>query len=323
MPENVAPKPTLDNFSSDEELLYTTVRIACSSETAHSTGTGFGFRFDLSEERATRMIVSNKHVVAGASTGTLVFTMANDRHEPLPKCTVAVTIRNFSDHWISHPLDVDLSVLPVEPILQYIEDTAGPVHFLHLTPEHIPSDQDRIQFRALEEVVMAGYPVGLYDEVFNFPILRRGSTSSHPGYPYNGRPEALYDIACFPGSSGSPIIKFIPNADGELLHGSRILLMGVAYAARVFNRKGEVVTTVLPTASEDYVKLQTFVNLAVAIDSRMLLVFQEFLSQATDDEWKNILSGFVDNLSFEYKYDREVLESSGFRPKNLNGSATP
>lgn len=64
----------------------------------------------------------------------------------------------------------------------------------------------------LEELVMVGYPIGLSDTRNNYPIFRKGYTSAHPAVDFNDDGIGLVDMACFPGSSGSPI--FILNEGG-------------------------------------------------------------------------------------------------------------
>jgi hypothetical protein len=44
----------------------------------------------------------------------------------------------------------------------------------------IPNQETLENLAALEDVVMVGYPSGLWDSVNNLPILRRGITASHP-----------------------------------------------------------------------------------------------------------------------------------------------
>ena len=55
-----------------------------------------------------------------------------------------------------------------------------------------------------------GYPNGLWDQKNNRPIARKGITATHPGINYNGKQEFLIDVACFPGSSGSPVLLYNP-----------------------------------------------------------------------------------------------------------------
>lgn len=52
---------------------------------------------------------------------------------------------------------------------------------------------------------MVGYPIGLADARNNYPIFRKGYTAAHPAVDFNEDGIGLVDMACFPGSSGSPI----------------------------------------------------------------------------------------------------------------------
>ena len=52
---------------------------------------------------------------------------------------------------------------------------------------------------------MVGNPNGLYDTTNNFSLFRTAKTTTHPAIDYNGKKKALLDIACLPGSSGSPV----------------------------------------------------------------------------------------------------------------------
>ena len=65
------------------------------------------------------------------------------------------------------------------------------------------------KLNAVEEIMMIGYPNGLWDAKNNLPIVRRGITGTPAFVDYNDKPEFVIDAACFPGSSGSPV--FIVN----------------------------------------------------------------------------------------------------------------
>lgn len=59
------------------------------------------------------------------------------------------------------------------------------------------------ELAALEDIVMIGYPTGIWDSKNNMPIIRKGVTATPPNQDYEGRAEFMIDAACFPGSSGS------------------------------------------------------------------------------------------------------------------------
>src|SRR5439155_8993915 len=73
-----------------------------------------------------------------------------------------------------------------------------------LGPRFIPDDLTA--FDAVEDIVMVGYPSGLWDSTNNYPLVRRGITASHPGIDFEGKPQIAIDMACFEGSSGSPVL---------------------------------------------------------------------------------------------------------------------
>jgi hypothetical protein len=78
---------------------------------------------------------------------------------------------------------------------------------------------------------MVGYPTGLWDDVHNSPLFRTGSTATHPAVDFQGRPEFVVDLACFPGSSGSPV--FAMRSHGypwEDAAGDPRRFLGVLYA---------------------------------------------------------------------------------------------
>lgn len=61
-----------------EQLLFTTVRIETISSD-ETTGVGTGFIFSLQRDSSTDLfLVTNKHVIAGASIGTLFFTVEHN-----------------------------------------------------------------------------------------------------------------------------------------------------------------------------------------------------------------------------------------------------
>src|SRR5687767_4257067 len=103
----------------------------------------------------------------------------------------------------------------------------------------------------LESITMVGYPNGLWDQANNLPIFRRGVLATDYKRDWNGRKEFLIDAACFPGSSGSPVMLFdvgsYHNRQGMHVGGSRIKLLGVLYAGPQHTVKGEVKIVHVPT----------------------------------------------------------------------------
>ena len=135
---------------------------------------------------------------------------------------------------------------------------------------------------ALEDVVMVGYPTGIWDRVNNMPIIRRGITATHPNLPYNGREEFMIDAACFPGSSGSPVVLF--NETGYIdrnlrryVPEPRVYLLGVLYAGPQFTATGEIKVVDVPTQKRPVAFSDIPINLGLVIKSRRILELEDIM----------------------------------------------
>lgn len=85
-------------------------------------------------------------------------------------------------------------------------------------------------FMLAQDIVMIGYPEGIYDDVNNKPVLRKGITSSPVKLDFKGKPHFLIDISCHHGSSGSPVFvvdKGVYIENNAILPGPRLLFLGV------------------------------------------------------------------------------------------------
>jgi S1-C subfamily serine protease len=57
-----------------------------------------------------------------------------------------------------------------------------------------------------DELMVIGYPLGFYDSLHNYPIVRTGAVASAYPIPFQGKPLFLVDARLAPGTSGSPVI---------------------------------------------------------------------------------------------------------------------
>lgn len=242
------------SLSPSEQLAHSTVRI----ETNHvdgstRTGTGFFFSFRGKESDQTiPAIVTNKHVIDGAPNGKIHLTLRNEENGPRLGEHIAVAIDQFSQGWVPHPDEnVDLCVLPINPLLARFDSMGCRFFFVSLDESLLPTQEELDDLTALEDILMIGYPNGIWDSTNNMPILRRGVTATHPKMDYDGRREFVVDAACFPGSSGSPIFLFNTGTwstrQGTIVGGSRIKLLGLLYAGPQHTASGEVRIVNVPT----------------------------------------------------------------------------
>lgn len=237
----------MPNLTLAEKLLYSTVKLTASKNGIPvSTGTGFFMSFVKRSDQFVPAIVTNKHVLQDADqiTATCHFADGNKPSGQFVACNMLVA----SDSYIEHPEpDVDLCAIPIGDILNQANDAGTPIFVQWLDKSIIPAENDWQYFDAMEEVTMIGCPNGISDEVNNLPIARRGITASPLSRKYNGKDEFLVDMACFPGSSGSPV--FVYDRTGYLdrrantyrMGEQRIVLVGILYAGPQITNNGQII----------------------------------------------------------------------------------
>ena len=183
---------------------------------------------------------------------------------------------------IFHPnADIDLAILPMSHIIDALNKAGTPPFFVMFTTENIPSEEEWKSYSAIENVVMAGFPKGLRDEINNQPIIRSGATATHPALNFKGLPEFLVDMPCFEGCSGSPVLIcnegwLVDKRNKSVSVGSRVRLLGIQYAIPSKYVIGKLAT--VPTAeSTDVPVVRLYLNLGFIIKSTQLLAFEDLL----------------------------------------------
>jgi hypothetical protein len=231
--------------TSFEYLLYTTVRLELGlAGNVSSIGTAFVYEHQTAPGDKTPMLITNRHVVAGSTYVTVRF---HRRDPSAPTWAVDgyvdLAFPLSESEWIGHPdPTIDLCGIKLSRFQQHAQAQGKELAVLSLSQRLIPNDL--AAFDAVEEIVMIGYPSGWWDETNNYPILRKGVTASHPGIDFNGKPEIAIDMACFPGSSGSPVLIPYSMARAKpvaFFDASRpVAFLGVLAAGPMFPIAGEV-----------------------------------------------------------------------------------
>lgn len=240
-----------------EQLSFCTSRIE--TEDAHGSsysGTGFFFNLNLNN-KIVPLLITNKHVVKGMKKGLFRFTTADD--DGLPNYKEHFTIEysdNFENMWFMHPSDdVDLCVLPINPLIEAANKKNRRLFYRSLDNGVIPNEVQKQSIDAVEEITMIGYPNGLWDSLNNMPIIRKGITATNYNLDYNGKKEFVIDAACFPGSSGSPVmlcnVGGYRDKQGNLNWGnSRVYLLGILYAGPQLTVTGDIRVINIPTVQQ-------------------------------------------------------------------------
>lgn len=133
---------------------------------------------------------------------------------------------------------------------------------------------------------MVGYPIGLADARNNYPIFRKGYTAAHPAVDFNEDGIGLVDMACFPGSSGSPIYilnegSYRDKHGNSYFGSSRVMLLGVLFAGPQYDARGDIVVKTIPTSTqivESSTRVMT--NLGYYVKAAEINEFQKFIENS-------------------------------------------
>lgn len=244
-----------------ESLMFSTLRVETrNAENTLGVGTAFFFETEISSDRVLQLLITNRHVVEGAITATLRFHLAKSSTEFVPSreiftLEVGEPSVPFASLWFPHPdPSVDLCALPLSGLFGHLRAQKKRLYFQSVDKSFIYGDRALAALTAVENVIMVGYPIGLDDDVHNLPLVRSGITATHPAIDYRGRKQGVVDMACFPGSSGSPVFlydcgTYFDKSRLSLQTGSRQALLGVLFAAPHHTREGTIVVRDIPTAT--------------------------------------------------------------------------
>ena len=246
----------------------------------HFFSTGFFYEVVSRSNPGKRQvfIVTNKHSILGMNKITFCLSQG-DEFNSSPK--YAAPLKHETPisllPVVYHPDEqVDLCAIPITIFLNVRSQMKSSLFYRTFGEDLLPSDSQVDSFDALEDILMVGYPNGLWDEKHNLPVFRRGITATPIAVNYNDRKEFLIDAACYKGSSGSPIlicdIGHVRDKFGGMSIGtSRVYLLGVLYKAPVVTMEGEIVMENRPelqTAAK--AKTQTPINIGVVANYQAL-----------------------------------------------------
>jgi V8-like Glu-specific endopeptidase len=256
-----------------EQMQYSTVRLSTNDG---STGTGFFFEFDFGDIKVP-VIFTNKHVINNNQDEEINFLLHVKKGDAPDDTNLNI---KFKTKWYFHK-DKDLCFCFIAPLQQQIKDNMNKdVFFISINESLIWDNSKLEELSAIEDIVMVGYPNGLWDHKNNLPLFRSGITSSHPAIDFNYENIGVVDMACFPGSSGSPI--FILNENGfsdkkgnTYMGGKRIIFIGILFKGPQFDAKGELIVEDVPIQKKVTSVTPVMINLGYYIKAIEILSFKE------------------------------------------------
>lgn len=266
-------------ISISEQLLYSTIKI----ETLDgSRGTGFFFNFKYDEKTVT-VIVTNKHVINNDMNCVVSFDLhLSNEDDPSDK---NVTVK-YTNGWIPHSKH-DLCFCFAVPLFEQIKKQFNRNVFFRALDESLIYDFEKLnELSAVEDVFMVGYPIGLSDIKNNLPLFRRGITSSHPAISFNEQDIGAVDMACFPGSSGSPIVIMnegsYSSKNGTVSIGQRVIFLGVLVKGPELNKEGKFIIKDIPTSQSVSFVTPLMINMGYYIQAHQLLEFRETIKKVAN-----------------------------------------
>lgn len=259
--------------SISEKLLFSTVRLA----TEQGSGTGFFFHFKTDDKKEIPVIVTNKHVVNNKLGQQVKFSLHIKDANNLTNENMEITLNT---KWIFHPTQ-DLCFTFLNPLLMQIKEREQKeIFYIPFTEELIWEDTKLKELQAVEDILMVGYPIGLFDKNNNFPLFRKGITASHPAIDFNNQSIGVVDCSCFPGSSGSPIVLCNDNGytdkKGNIhLGAKRFIFLGILSSGPTFDVQGNIAIKEIPTKQEFVTSTPVMVNLGYYIKAKEIFKLKE------------------------------------------------
>ena len=270
-----------------EQLAYSTVKIEVEySDKTEGSGTGFFFRLLEKNDSHIPVIITNNHVVKNSINGRFILTLKDKDGNPINGSYKTIEFSDFENHWIHHPdSSVDLCAMPIAPLINEANKMGINFYYITLDKSLIPKKEEVLKYNYVEDILMVGYPIGISDQFNNLPVFRRGITATHPANDYENRQEFMIDAACFPGSSGSPVILYnVPyymDEKGNTIFQKRVKLLGVLYAGPQYSSEGKIIIINVPTKNIPIVKSNIPTNLGLVIKSSRLFDFDSIFDNKT------------------------------------------
>ncbi len=267
-----------------EKLMYSTMRLVCGT----SCGTGFFFEMQI-DKNFFPIIVTNQHVVNYQTKAEVDFCIHIEKDDGvIEKFNI-----KYDTDWIKHPTQ-DLCFCFALPIFKYLEQMKIKP-FITKIEESLIWEKTKLEdLSAVEDVLMVGYPNGLWNEESNLPLFRRGITANHPAIQFKNNNIksnniGVVDIACFPGSSGSPI--FIVNEGlvsdkkkKQLTVADRVIFLGILFMGPTINLDKKIEVVSIPTQNLPMPRANLMMNLGYYIWASELLEFRKIVMMVINNQ---------------------------------------
>lgn len=269
------------------DVALCTVRLECRLDgSLVRRGTGFFFEFSGPHGSKASVIITNAHVVDGAKSVSFHLCAADTEGKPVRGRHHQIVVEAIERFLVYHPdEEVDLCAILLDN-MHAIATSEGMQLCYRTIPEAVGINDDELSLIGpIEDVIVVGYPVGLWDSVNNRPVVRRGITATPLDVDFDGRPEFLIDAASFEGSSGSPVFRYqsplaqIDRVHFDLLTAPRIRFAGVLACGEEHVRQAELTNVLQASDSGAYAGVDIPLHIGHVIKASTLEPLVESLRQ--------------------------------------------
>ena len=267
-----------------DQLIRTTARIVCKGGEKATTGTSFFFRSSRVQGKSIPLLITNRHVVIGSDVAEVSISVVPKEQPSAKPSVLPVGFPRLQNLVMYHPdPHVDLAAIPLAAGLGVLHAKNLGFANIFVGDETIATDELLADCCAVEDLVMIGYPNGIWDSKNNRPIVRRAISATPIWEDYEGTAKFLIDCACFPGSSGSPVYLMqqgaITRRQGVTLGGSRVALAGVLHGGFLHLAEGEVVQSPIATLQSYQAKLSIPNSVGICIKASQVQVLIDHVAE--------------------------------------------
>lgn len=267
----------------EDALAYSTVRVLAGKNGCAPTSVGTGFLYQVNDKEKNLskiFIITNKHVIKNSEVIHFKLTHAKTLEEATEtkgnnKSSQDITWQlagNVVNHQSS---EVDLCAIDITIPVGSILSTGNKLRSMILDSSWLATQSELEAAKYVEQVLVVGYPRGIWDYHNNLPIARTGTTATHMNENYENKTNFLLDIAAFQGSSGSPVFlyqsPFFRQPDGSISPGTKIKLIGVIWGVIESDIQGEMKIVNVPSSNSSVPVMKSSLNLAIALQASLIL----------------------------------------------------
>ncbi len=164
------------------------MRITTLGADGNGLGTGFFYSADDAAGKKNLILVTNKHVVEGATGVDLHFIARGPEDKPILGNEEATGIGRADHSFVGHPdPEIDVAVMRVGHLVSEMTGIGRSVFWRSVDSALVATPAILDEFEPIEPVTLVGYPNALFDSASLLPIARRGHSATPLAGDYEGK----------------------------------------------------------------------------------------------------------------------------------------